>query len=363
MNIKMLSIETKDLVEEYIFKELNNYNKLTKKSHINSINSFFSVHKKPSFNEQDILTYLNSPEFNALSPSSQNLYKLHLKRFFRWYGIKNIFLENNIKKRREKQKQIRKEDLISLREVRKMLKNTNDTQSKCLIILMYETAGRIDEIRNVRIRDIAHYESYASIFFRVSKTIARSIPIIYSIPFLSQWLNNHPYRDNKDAYLFVRLYRGKFSKYSTTGLYVIIKSISKFLNKNAYPHLFRHSRLTELAKYLTEAELCRFAGWTIGSRQSRRYVHLSQEDVENKILSIHGIKKLKELKTVELIKTIKCSVCTYENSNVDRYCSRCGSVLDIKTVIKHQQEARKIDQIYDADEIKDYIDKLFEEKD
>ena len=116
----------------------------------------------------------------------------------------------------------------------------------------------------------------------MSKTKPRPIPIIYSIPYLSQWLNNHPNRDNPNASLFVRLYKGKYGQYTTTGLYLIIKNIAKCLNKEIYPHLFRHSRLTELAKHLTEAELCKFAGWVIGSKQARRYVHLAHEDVENK---------------------------------------------------------------------------------
>lgn len=196
----------------------------------------------------------------------------------------------------------------------------------------------------------------------VSKTIQRNIPVIQAIPYINQWLNNHPQRDNPKAYLFIREYNKTYERYSRTGIYTIIKKVGECLEKNIYPHLFRHSRLTELAKYLTEAELCRFAGWSIGSRQVRRYVHLAHEDVENKILSIHGIKLPKESEPKEIIKTIKCPVCTYENSNIDTYCSRCGSVLDIKTAIKHQQKAKELEKRIDASEIKQYIDKLFEER-
>ena len=230
------------------------------------------------------------------------------------------------------------------------------------MILTYESAGRIDEIRNITIGNISQYESYASVFLSVSKTVARPIPIIYSIPYLNQWINDHPDNENPNASLFGRFYRGKFGKYTTTGLYIIIKNMGKCLKKEIYPHLFRHSRLTELAKHLTEAELCRFAGLIIGSKQVRRYVHLAHEDVENKILLVHGIKKPKEIKPQEIIKTMKCPRCTYENSSLDKYCSRCGSVLDIKTVIKHQQKAKELERIIKTSEIKQYIDKLFDEK-
>ena len=354
--------DIKVLIKNFFFEEMSTYTPNSRKAHRTALNNFFSIIKNNNsgFTKRDVLTYLNSKEFDELNPSTQNTYKRHLKKFFRWYGIDDVFLEK-IKKRREKLKEFRKEDLVNFRDIRKMLKNTDNLQYKCLIILTYESAGRIDEIRNIKIKEISQYESYSSVFLSVSKTKPRPIPIIYSIPYLSQWLNNHPNRTDPNATLFIRLYKGKYGQYTTTGLYWIITNIAKCLKKKIYPHLFRHSRLTELAKHLTEAELCKFAGWVIGSKQARRYVHLAHEDVENKILSIHGIKKPKEIKMAEIIKTIKCPVCTYENSNIDKYCSRCGSVLDIKTVIKHGEIAKKLDNIMDFD-IRQYIDKLFDEK-
>ena len=304
---------------------------------------------------------MNSDKFKKLKITTQNLYKRHLKKFFRWYGIEESFLDK-IKKRREKFKTFRKGDLINYEDIQKIIKNTDSLQNKCLIIVLYETAGRIDEIRNIKIGDITQYESYASIFLNISKTLQRNIPVIQSIPYISHWLNNHPCRDDLNAYLFIREYQGKFGKYSIPGLYLIIRKIGECLDKKIYPHLLRHSRLTELAKYLTEAELCRIAGWIIGSKQVRRYVHLAHEDVENKILSIHGIKIPEETEPKMAINVIKCPVCTYDNSSIDKYCSRCGCILDVKTVIKHREKARELERIIETSEIKQYIDKLFEEK-
>lgn len=312
------------------------------------------------FSNQDILRYINSDKFQRLGASSQNLYKRYLKKFFRWYGIEDSFLQK-IKKKREQKKEIRKSDLISLQDVKIMLENTDNIKSKCLIILTYETAARIDEIRNIRVEDITQYEQYDSIFLRVSKTQQRSLPVIQSIPYINQWLNNHPQRDNPKAYFFIREYKKTYERYSRTGIYTIIKKVGGCLKKNIYPHLFRHSRLTELAKYLTEAELCVFAGWAIGSKQVRRYVHLAQEDVENKILSIHGIKPLRGPEQKTILEVIKCPRCTFENSSLDTYCCQCGNVLDIKTIIKHQEIAKELEQIINSSEIKQVIDKLFKQ--
>jgi integrase len=356
--------EFKILVERFYFEEMSSYSSRTKESYQTAINHFLArigKRDRAYFTKQDILRYLNSEKLNKLEISTQNLYKRFLKKFFKWYGIEESFLQK-IKKKREQIKEIRKSDLVSLKDVQTMLNNTDNLQHKCLLILNYETAARINETRHIRIEDITQYEQYASVFIGVSKTQQRNLPIIQSIPYINQWLNNHPLRQNKKAYLFIGKYHGSYQQYSTPGLYLIFKNCGVCLDKNVYPHLFRHSRITELAKYLTEAELCRFAGWVIGSKQVRRYVHLAQEDVENKILSIHGIKSLKQPEQKAILDVIKCPRCTYENSSLDKYCSRCGSVLDIKTVIKHQEKARELEEIIGASEIKQYIDKLFDEK-
>lgn len=354
----------KTLVETFFFEEMTNYSDNSISAYKTAINHFLvriGTRERAYFTKQDILRYLNSEKLKRLEISTQNLYKRLLKKFFSWYGIDRTFLQK-IKKQKEPIKEIRKSDLVSLKDVKLMLENIDNLQYKCLIILNYETACRINEIRHIKIEDITQYEQYANVFLGVSKTQQRNLPIIQSVPYINQWLNNHPLKNKKDAPFFIRQYNGIYEKYSKPGLYLVIRKCGKFLDKKIYPHLFRHSRLTELAKYLTEAELCRFAGWRIGSNQVRRYVHLAQEDVENKILSIHGIKPLKQPEQKTVLEIIKCPRCTYENSSLDTYCSRCGSVLDIKTVIKHQKKAKELEEIISASEIKQYIDKLFEEK-
>ncbi len=63
------------------------------------------------------------------------------------------------------------------------------------------------------------------------------------------------------------------------------------IRKRIYAHLFRHSRLTELAKELPEQVLKKIAGWVPDSDMAQVYLHLSQRDVEESLLSrVYGIK-------------------------------------------------------------------------
>jgi site-specific recombinase XerD len=67
------------------------------------------------------------------------------------------------------------------------------------------------------------------------------------------------------------------------------------LDKQVYPHLFRHSRATHLADKLTEAQMKILFGWAGNSDVPSVYVHLSGRDVEEALLRIYGINQRGEL--------------------------------------------------------------------
>ncbi len=63
------------------------------------------------------------------------------------------------------------------------------------------------------------------------------------------------------------------------------------LQKKVWPHLFRHTRLTELAKRYTEAELRLIAGWETDSKMPGVYVHLSGRDIKDRMAVREGLKE------------------------------------------------------------------------
>ena len=91
------------LIEDFFFEEMSTYSPNSKRTHRTALNSFFSILKldNTTFDENDILSYFNSQEFDVLNPSTQNVYKRYLKKFFKWYGINHGFLKK-IKRKREK---------------------------------------------------------------------------------------------------------------------------------------------------------------------------------------------------------------------------------------------------------------------
>ncbi len=89
-------------------------------------------------------------------------------------------------------------------------------------------------------------------------------------------------------------------------------------------HLFRHSRLTELAlTKLNEPQLNRIAGWTPNSNMGRVYFHLDDDDIIE-IMTDGEIQKPKPKK----FRPIICPICNVENNHQNHFCWKCNNVLD-----------------------------------
>ena len=94
------------------------------------------------------------------------------------------------------------------------------------------------------------------------------------------------------------------------------------ITKRVYPYLLRHGRLTELAKDLSSAELKAHAGWR--TDMSRVYVHLSGEDVGNKLLHLSNSRPKPQTNTS---KTVQCTKCQHKNPLYAKFCNDCGLTL------------------------------------
>ena len=165
-------------------------------------------------------------------------------------------------------------------------------------MLLYDGALRIGEALGLKIKHLV-FDSYGGyIMIPKSKTGMRRVRLVDSIPYLKNYLEKeHPNKNDPNSYLFVGV-EGKGSRQSDIGMPIesiairtLFNRIAKRSNlkKKVYPHLFRHTKLTEMAKDFTEQEMKIFAGWTAGSNMPSVYVHLSGEDVEKKILEKRGL--------------------------------------------------------------------------
>jgi integrase len=89
------------------------------------------------------------------------------------------------------------------------LKWVTNKRDRCYHTMARDLSGRPHEILNLKIREIvfkatADNKQYAEVLLN-GKTGTRHIPLIQSIPYIKDWLSNHPSRNNPNSPLFVAL--------------------------------------------------------------------------------------------------------------------------------------------------------------
>ena len=98
-----------------------------------------------------------------------------------------------------------------------------------------DTACRPNEILGLRMKDVvfkmANDRQYAEVIVN-GKTGSRSVPLINSIPYVKDWIDDHPQRTNPNAYLIFGM--GKSYGKKPTSHYQ--QSICKIYKKNSFPN-------------------------------------------------------------------------------------------------------------------------------
>ncbi|WP_410510156.1 tyrosine-type recombinase/integrase [Methanosarcina hadiensis] len=295
---------------------------------------FLNFKKAKEITKEDIESYFASLR-KVKKVNTINVYKIELRFFFNWLKPKNKFFSDITTKK--EYNGLNSDDLISEEEAHKIIQATRSTRDRALLHVMYDSAARLDELRNLKKSDV-FIDQYGAKIKVNGKTGERSIRIIDSVPDLQTWMNQHT--GKQSDYLFPVL--PQMTQFSKHGFRNIVKISAKRagIEKNIHPHLFRHSKLTDLHKRgMTETELKPFAGWTKTSQMAAIYIHLAESDIDDKLVEIYGKKKEKKIEKKSSIKV--CPFCKTENTFDTVYCRNCSRIIDQTRAIDPIQERLK----------------------
>jgi site-specific recombinase XerD len=287
-----------------------------------------------------------------LSEATRADYRRALKQFFRWFKEEDSRLENSdplIKSEAQKFYKFLETEVRTCYKLKQADPNTIITDEDCAAIvengcgsarekafisLLHETGCRIGEFLNMKLGDVQVKDNYAEI--RVDgKTGKRTIFVAKALPHLIRFLEVHPYKNNKQSYLWLsEAQHNHNDPLLHKGAQRLVDRCFECagIQKKHNLHWFRHSRATILAPKLTEAILCKYMGWSIGSDQVKTYSHLSVKQLEDVMLSLNGLKSKEE----EPDKPVKC-ICGALNAQTERYCYKCFKPLKVETVIQDQE--------------------------
>lgn len=216
-------------------------------------------------------------------------------------------------------------------ELLSILKYEQDPRSKAAITLAWDINARNQDIVNIKNKNIRFKAQYAEGEIPKGKTGSRPIVLAYSYPYVREWYNIHPLKNEPNAYFICEARTGRGIKsdqvrYMMNHLKDTIKTLLEreeikdpeerarlenlLKTKKWNPYCLRHSSITADADLLPEFVLRKKAGWTINSKQPGRYAkNRWGTETQNVILKSKGL-------IVEEL----------EGKPVHRICSRCRLV-------------------------------------
>jgi len=356
----------KNNIDEYYNKELRDLTIKSKKIYLIAICKLFETgeqrNRTQRFKDQNpeplenvdinkltikyINDFLKCEWFNRLSNTTKNQLLVKIKKYLTFSDREDLVEAFGKKRFKEEKKVLSKNDLISREDLELILKHCNQ-KLRTLLMVLYEGALRKDEALNIRFRDIQFNGGYTILRVIKSKTQKRDIPLIESTPYLKEYFFNQNFEPNDKIFPY------NWGTSINSLLYNLVKRLSrkypaKWKGRKLYPHLFRHTRLTELAAgKLNEAQIRKFAGWKPGSLMPEVYFHLDDKDVINILtngeINVPEPKKFKE---------ITCPICKTENNEQNVYCWKCENLLEEEKigVLKNKLEnmERLVNQLIGA---------------
>jgi len=273
-----------------------------------------------------------------LTESTLNGYKEQTKHFFKWMGEEKMVTHL---------KQIPVDDFIDSKElwnegeIKQLINTATHPRDKCLVAMLYDLAIERKTIHKLNIGDIENINSVVYITVTGKKRGSRRkrrLQCISSAPYVVNWLNCHPYKDNPDAPFFISFSGNSYGKRVTYGFaYEKLKFLAKEtgIKKKIWTHLIRHSKLTDLhRKGFRGVAMQRYAGWVNGNME-QRYINLSTDEIDAERMAIEkGVEyKPPELKPSEMLGE-PCPRCQHINVNEAKYCAKCWLPLNVEVSVK-----------------------------
>jgi integrase len=186
----------------------HNYKKITIKT-LAYLSKFHSNMKFKAMQKHDILAFLNSKRKDEVGDplhswiATYNLYIVIITRFFKWLYHPYLPPKERPKPscveiqkfRRKEQSVYKPTDLWTQNDDLLSLKYCSSKRDRCYHVIARDSSCRPHELLRLKIRDVifkmAGDRQYAEILVN-GKTGQRHIPLINSIPYLKDWLDDHP---------------------------------------------------------------------------------------------------------------------------------------------------------------------------
>jgi hypothetical protein len=326
---------------------------------------FYDINKK-----EQIVAFLNIRIKDSVADPDKrwirtwNDYLQRIKYFFRWllnYKHKanscDEILPNSewitpafaqIKEKRTKRlSPYLESELWERDEILTIIKYEQYKRNKAALSLLWDLDARNHEVTLLQIKHIRLKERYGEGEIpHQSKTGTGPVLLRSSFPYVRDWLNEHPFKNEPNARLICNLLTG--GPITADTLCTVMKQLkSRIIRliesgsitdenerltlehlikaKRWNPYCIRHSAITSDSDFLPEYALKKKVRWSMNSKQGARYIKRRMgNDLKNQILLRDGIITEESVTTQRKPSVIPCPRCNLVNASENKYCSSCS---------------------------------------
>jgi len=239
-----------------------------------------------------------------------------------------------------------REDKLTLDEFEQIVNYfSHDARIQAFLTLTLEGLARPQELLYVKIGNVTLYPNYAKIFIgEHGKEGIGLIPCLDSYPYLLKWINLHPLKQNKDAYLFINT--------GTTNTCKQLKpsNINKMLRKACKDlkiekpitcySLKRNGITKRRLEGESEVEIQHAARWS-SPKQLKTYDMSNQEEAFKLTLIRRGIIETDE-QTAKKLKTRICNFCQEPAGFGEIICQKCKHPLNKRLILDEKRKDEEI---------------------
>ena len=272
--------------------------------------------------KDDIIPVTSWVHLTKNADETKRDYLIILRAFFRYLDKPQLVDWITIKPPKRKIPTILTEE-----EILAMIEAATNTRDQAIIAGLYESSTRAGEyFASLKIGNVA-FDQYGATLTVDGKTGMRQVRVVFSAPYIKNWIRNHPFRNNPNEYVWIGIGTvGRDKPLNYPAIARVINRISKRagIRKKISLKTFRHTRATLLSNHLTGAQLNDYQGWNQGSEMPDTYIHLNGGSTEASILRMYGIDVAP---VIPLLHPVFCPECGELNAPTFFFCLECRAIL------------------------------------